>query len=201
MGFVRQCTPAGSGRDHDQPKAPVKVDDLWIRANDIGDALVVRRVIMTIAASVSDYLSHEGIRYDLLTHSNTQDSAHTAQTAHIPGDQLAKCVVLEDENGYLMAVLPASHRLDLRAVRDELNRPVELASEHELVALFSDCEPGAIPPLAPAYGIEAVVDQSLGDLPDVYFEGGDHVSLVHVSGRDFLKLMSDAPHRYISHHL
>ena len=156
---------------------------------------------MTIAASVYDYLRHEGVRFDVLVHSNTHDSAHSAQTAHVPGDQLAKCVLLEDENGYLMAVLPASHKLDVQAVRDELNRPFELATEREIIALFSDCEPGAIPPLAPAYGIEAVVDQSLGDIPDVYFEAGDHVSLVHVSGRDFLKLMSDAPHRHISHHL
>ena len=155
---------------------------------------------MTIAASVYDYLSHEGIRYDMLLHPNTQDSAHSAQAAHVPGDRLAKCVVLEDENGYLMAVLPASHRLDLQAVREELNRPVELATEREIIALFSDCEPGAVPPLAPAYGFDAVVDQSLGDLPDVYFEAGDHESLVHVSGSDFMRLMSDAPHRHISHH-
>ena len=156
---------------------------------------------MAIAASVYDYLSRERIRYDMLVHPITQDSAHSAQTAHVPGDQLAKCVLLEDENGYVMAVLPASHRLDMQAVRDELHRPVGLATESEIASLFSDCEPGAIPPLAPAYGIEAVVDQSLGDIPDVYFEAGDHVSLVHVSGRDFHKLMSDAPHRHISHHL
>ena len=156
---------------------------------------------MTIAASVHDYLRHEGIEYDMLVHPNTHDSAHTAQTAHISGDQLAKSVLLEDENGYVMAVLPASHKLDLQAVRDELHRPVELANEREIITLFSDCEPGAIPPLACAYGLEAVVDQSLGDIKDVYFEAGDHTSLVHVSGRDFLKLMSDAPHRYISHHL
>ena len=156
---------------------------------------------MSIATSVHEYLSHEGVRYDVLIHPNTHDSAHSAQTAHVSGDQLAKSVLLEDENGYVMAVLPASHKLDLQAVREELNRPVELATEREIIALFSDCEPGAIPPLAPAYGLEAVVDQSLGDIPDVYFEAGDHTSLVHVSGRDFLKLMSDAPHRHISHHL
>lgn len=156
---------------------------------------------MPIAASVWDYLSHQGVRYDTVIHANTHDSAHSAQAAHVPGDQVAKCVLLEDENGYLMAVLPASHKLDLQAVRDELSRPVELATEREIVELFRDCEPGAIPPLAPAYGIEAVVDHSLADTPDVYFEAGDHVSLIHVSGRDFLKLMSDAPQRHISHHL
>jgi Ala-tRNA(Pro) deacylase len=150
---------------------------------------------------VWDHLGREGVGYNTVMHSSTHDSAHSAQAAHIPGDQLAKCVLLEDENGYLMAVLPATHKLDLQAVRDELRRPLELATEREIVELFRDCEPGAIPPLPRAYGIEAVVDQSLADIADVYFEAGDHVSLIHVSGRDFLKLMSDAPQRHISHHL
>src|SRR5689334_21207018 len=130
---------------------------------------------MPIAASVREYLRHEGIPYDTVTHSNTHDSSHSAQAAHVSGDQVAKCVLLEDENGYLMAVLPASHRLDLQAVRYELDRPFEMARENEIIELFSDCEPGAIPPLAPAYGIEAVVDKSLADISDVYFEAGDHV--------------------------
>jgi Ala-tRNA(Pro) deacylase len=108
--------------------------------------------------------------------------------------------MLGDDNGYLMAVIPASHRLDLSAVRHELNRDLGLATEREIMELFKDCEPGAVPPLGCAYGIEMVLDQSLGDTPDAYFEGGDHESLVHVSGRDFLKLMAGAARRNVSHH-
>jgi Ala-tRNA(Pro) deacylase len=154
---------------------------------------------MTIAASVRQYLAHEGVEYSTITHYRTGDSSHSAQAAHVPGDRVAKCVMLGDDNGYLMAVIPASHRLDLTALRNELNRDLGLASEREIMELFKDCEPGAVPPLGCAYGIEMVLDQSLGDTPDAYFEGGDHESLVHVSGRDFLKLMADAPRRNVSH--
>ena len=156
---------------------------------------------MTIAASVRRYLADEGVEYDTITHSRTRDSSHSAQAAHVPGDQLAKCVMLSDDNGYLMAVIPASHRLDLSAVRHELHRDLGLATERELMELFKDCEPGAVPPLGCAYGIEMVLDQSFGDMPDAYFEGGDHESLVHVSGSDFLKLMANAPRRFVSHRL
>ncbi|HEY6922417.1 MAG TPA: YbaK/EbsC family protein [Steroidobacteraceae bacterium] len=154
---------------------------------------------MPIAASVRQYLAREGVEYDTVTHSRTADSSHSAQAAHVPGDRLAKCVMLGDDNGYLMAVIPASHRLDLTAVRQELNRDLGLATEQEIMDIFKDCEPGAVPPLGCAYGIDVVLDQSLGDMPDAYFEGGDHESLVHVSGRDFLKLMADAPRRIVSH--
>lgn len=156
---------------------------------------------MPIAASVRQYLAREGVEYDTITHARTRDSSHSAQAAHVPGDRRAKCVMLGDDNGYLMAVIPSSHRLDLAALRQELNRDLGLASEREIMELFKDCEPGAVPPLGCAYGIDVVLDQSLGDMPDAYFEGGDHESLVHVSGRDFIKLMADAPRRIVSHRI
>ncbi|HWK74964.1 MAG TPA: YbaK/EbsC family protein [Povalibacter sp.] len=154
---------------------------------------------MTIAASVENFLNQAHVPYDVVAHRHTWNSTYTAQAAHIPGDRLAKCVMLEDSQGYLMAVLPATHMVDLGAVRQVLGRPVGLATEGELAGLFMDCEPGAIPPLAQAYGVDAIVDESLLYADDVYFEGGDHCALIHVNGRDFRKLMSDALRGQISH--
>ncbi len=156
---------------------------------------------MSVSICVKDYLTGQRVKYDTLIHPTTQDAAHTAQAAHVPGDRVAKAVVLEDENGYVMAVIPASHKLDLEAVGRELNRNLALTQEPKLVDLFRDCEPGAIPALGQAYGMETVVDRSLADNPAVYFEGGDHLSLVRISGPDFRKLMADAPQRRISRHL
>ena len=93
---------------------------------------------MTIAASVTDHLSREGVPYEVITHEHTRDSNHSAEAAHIPGDQLAKCVMLEDGEGYLMAVLPATHKVDLGAIHRQLNRKLSLATDHEL-ADFITC--------------------------------------------------------------
>lgn len=155
---------------------------------------------MTIAASVQDHLNREGVRYETITHEHTRDSSHSAQAAHIPGDQLAKCVMLEDAAGYVMAVLPATHKVDLGAVHRQLDRKLGLATDRELADLFKDCEPGAIPPLGRAYGIDTILDESLNGAQDVYFEAGDHMTLVHVTGQDFQRLMADAPRGEISHH-
>jgi|KBSSwiStaDraftv2_1062776.scaffolds.fasta_scaffold03192_15 Ala-tRNA(Pro) deacylase len=156
---------------------------------------------MTIATSVKDHLNREGVPYEVITHEHTRDSNHSAQAAHIPGDQLAKCVMLEDSEGYVMAVLPATHKVDLGAVHRQLNRRLGLATDRELADLFKDCEPGAIPPLGRVYGIETIVDGSLSGSRDVYFEGGDHEALVHVTGKDFLRLMADAQLGEFSHHV
>src|SRR5207302_8225053 len=134
-------------------------------------------------------------------HERTQDSNHSAQAAHSSGDRLAKCVMFGgDEGGYLMAVVPASHKVDLPAVRRQLDRRLGLATDRELLELFKDCEPGALPPLGLAYGVDTILDQSLVDAPDIYFEADDHRALVHVSGSGFLKLMANAPRGQISYH-
>jgi Ala-tRNA(Pro) deacylase len=156
---------------------------------------------MTIPASVHDYLDREGVQYEVILHTATQDAAHTAQAARVPGDRLAKSVILEDDSGYVMAIIPASHKLDLQAIGRELSRELVLANERELADLFEDCEPGAVPPLGRAYGIEVVVDRNLADTPDIYFEAGDHLSVIHVSGPDFRRLMANSLERNISHHL
>ncbi|HDL85873.1 MAG TPA: YbaK/EbsC family protein, partial [Candidatus Acetothermia bacterium] len=77
-------------------------------------------------------------------------------------------------------------------------QPVALATEEEISALFPDCDTGAIPPVGAAYGLKTVVDESLEGHEDVYFEGGDHRSLVHLSGAEFHQLMGKIPHERFS---
>ncbi len=144
---------------------------------------------MAIARTLKWYLESHGVEYEILPHPRTRSSRETAEAAHIWGDQLAKSVLLEDERGYVMAVLPASHRIAMTELNTQLRRELELATEAEIERIFADCETGAVPPLGAAYGIPAVVDDSLMHLRGVYFEAGDHEDLVYVSGDDFAGLL------------
>jgi Ala-tRNA(Pro) deacylase len=153
---------------------------------------------MSIAASVQSYLTREDLPYTTVAHEYTRDSAHSAQAAHVPGDLVAKCVVLEDDEGYVMAVVPATHKVDLGALHRMLHRNLGLATDRELIELFRDCEPGAVPPIGSAYGLDTILDERLALAPDVYFEGGDHQALIHMSGDDFLRMMAGARRGQIS---
>ena len=156
---------------------------------------------MAMALRVRHFLDRHGIDYELVPHPPGRDSMHIAEAAHIRGDRLAKTVVLEDDLGCLVAVMPATHRLDIDWLHHCLNRNLELAPADELPVLFTDCEPGAVPPLGEAYGLEMLVDDSLVEQPEVYFESGDDQALVRVTGEDFDDLMSHALHGRFSHHL
>ena len=82
-----------------------------------------------------------------------------------------------------------------------MQRNLGLATESELAGLFQDCAPGAIPPIGPAYGIETLVDESLLQMDDVYFEAGDHEELIHLSGKQFRELLAGARHGRYSYHV
>lgn len=153
---------------------------------------------MAIAITLQQYLDQSGVEYEVLPHSHTQTSLDTAHASHIPAEHIAKSVILEDENGYLMAVIPASHHIDLGKLSRQMERRLGLATEDELPGLFNDCEIGAIPPIGDAYQMEVVMDDSLEKCPDVYFEAGDHTDLIHVRSAAFLELMQNARHGHFS---
>jgi Ala-tRNA(Pro) deacylase len=153
---------------------------------------------MGIAISLQQDLDGHSVPYDVTVHEFTRCSSETARASSIPEDNLAKGVLLRREDGYLLAIVPASYRVELGALSDWLDEPIVLASEAEASTIFGDCEIGSVPPVAGAYELMAVIDDSLEDSGDVYFEGGDHRTLVHLTGDSFQQLMQDVPHVHIA---
>ncbi len=154
---------------------------------------------MSIANTIKSYLSKHQVEFELVPHPKTFSSHDSAESAHVADDHIAKAVIIKDEKGYAVVVIPGSNWVKLQALDDELNRKFELAEESEVNLLFKDCEPGAIPPLGLAYGLETFLDQQLTTLANIYFEAGDHKNLVHVHGEEFHALFKGVRHGYFSH--
>ncbi|TPN33137.1 aminoacyl-tRNA deacylase [Mesorhizobium sp. B2-3-3] len=154
---------------------------------------------MTIAARLKDFIDQKGISYDTVAHHRTSTSRQAAIAAHVPGSIVAKSVVVHHELGYALAVVPSTHRIELGTLQDVMDKRLGLASEDEVILLFGDCDTGAIPPIGAAYDVPVIVDESLVDAADIYFEGGDHRTLVHVSGKDFRNLTMGAHQARFSH--
>ncbi len=155
---------------------------------------------MAIAMTLKDYLADQTIAYDVVEHPRTLTASRTAEAGHVPGERLAKAVLVKDENDFIVAVLPAACHIELGRLGNCLRRRVGLATEREVGEMFADCELGAIPPVGAAYGLAVIVDDSLAEQPDVFFEAGDHETLVHVSGEQFRRLMGPAAHGQFSRH-
>jgi Ala-tRNA(Pro) deacylase len=154
---------------------------------------------MTIAVRLQQYLDSQGVDYDTVTHTPTKTSAGSARAAHVTGNWVAKPVVVHHEDGYILAVVPSTHRVEFDSLRDMLGKRSCLATEAEIARLFDDCELGAVPPIGAAYGLPVLVDESLDGATDLYFEGGDHSTLVHVGRDAFRALTKDARRARFSH--
>ena len=155
---------------------------------------------MALAPTLQKHLD-QNVTYEVITHDPTMSSTRTAQACHVSGDCLAKAIVLRrDGGGYILAVLPASHHLRLADLRQQIGADVALADETEIGRLFPDCALGAVPAVGECYDLDVIVDDSIQEQPDVYLEGGDHTTLIHISQAQFTRLMSGARHGRFSVH-
>lgn len=155
---------------------------------------------MEMAPTLVTQLAKYGISYDIIPHSYSIFSLNTANAIHISGSKMVKSVILEDDAGYVMALVPANRHVKINQLNKVLHRNMGLATESELIELFDDCDPGAIPPVGEAYKMETIVDYILDDCKDVYIESGNHEELLHLSGSDFRKLMKNSHHANICMH-
>lgn len=155
---------------------------------------------MTIASTLKQYLGENGIAYETIPHPYTDSATKTAQVAHVSGENIAKAVVLKESGNYLLAVLPAARHIRFADLGAWLGGKVELAKEEETESIFHDCDLGAIPPVGKAYGLDVVIDESLAGNGEIYFEGGDHSTLVKVSAEDFGRLTEGARRGQFSRH-
>ena len=149
---------------------------------------------MGIAITLAQYLAERGVKYDVVEHPHAVTALESAKTSHISLNRLAKAVVLKGKDGFMLAVLPASGHIQFSQLCKQLGADVDMANEEQIESLFHDCEPGAVPALGDAYGLKVIVDDSLASELEIYLEGGDHASLVHVSGSAFQQLMAGARH-------
>ncbi|MPZ37650.1 MAG: hypothetical protein GEU95_06230 [Rhizobiales bacterium] len=154
---------------------------------------------MAIAPTLQKYLDRNVV-YDVITHEPTVTSGRTAQACHVSGDQLAKAIVLRRNGNYLLAVVPASHHIRVTDLKSQLGDDVDLADEKELKRLFPDCVPGAVPAVGQCYDLDVIIDDSIQQPADVYLEGGDHMTLIHLTQAEFARLMADARHFRFSVH-
>jgi len=155
---------------------------------------------MTIPTRLSAFLEQRGTPYEICVHRRSRSSAETARAANVSPHQIAKSVILEDEAGPVMAVLPADRSVLLRDAAQLFGRRnLHLADESRLTTLFEDCDPGAVPPVGMAWGVPTLVEDELDTNAELYLESGDHQHLLRMPAASFRALMLDARHGHFCH--
>ena len=139
---------------------------------------------------LKDFLDSHNIKYVTMSHSPAYTAQQIAASAHIPGKELAKTVMVKIDGKMAMAVLPASYRVDFDLLKETVGASsVELAGEQEFKDMFPECDVGAMPPFGNLYGMEVFVAEKLSEGEEIVFNAGSHTELIRLAYKDFERLV------------
>ena len=135
------------------------------------------------------YLRENGVGFEVETHDQAFTMQEVAAALHVPGNQVAKVVIVCADEEKVMLVLPAPYRMNVDLVRDMVGaKKARLAKEEEFADLFPDCATGAMPPFGNLYGVPVYVDRSMAEEPDMVFRVGTHRETIKIAYADFARL-------------
>jgi Ala-tRNA(Pro) deacylase len=144
---------------------------------------------MSVRPAVQDYLRHANVPYAVFPHEPAFTAQTEAEATHIPRRDWAKAVVCFADGQPIQAIVAADCRVNLdRLARLAGADILRLAREDELVWLYPDCEPGAMPPLGPLYKQAVFVDEALAAEDRIAFNAGTHEDAVAMRFADFAAL-------------
>jgi len=139
---------------------------------------------------MEQYLRENGVGFEVMVHSQAFTMQEVAAALHVPGNQVAKVVIVCADDEKAMLVLPAPYRLNIEKARALLGvKKARLAKEDEFADLFPDCATGAMPPFGNLYDVPVYVDQALAEESDIVFRIGTHRESMKVAYADFARLV------------
>jgi Ala-tRNA(Pro) deacylase len=142
------------------------------------------------ATKLREFLDRYHTRYVSIRHSPAYTAQEIAASAHIPGDQMAKTVIVKLDGEFAMTILAASAQLNMVLLKEASGASeVELATESEFKNLFPDCEIGAMPPFGNLYGMPVYVAQMLTHDEEISFNAGTHSELIRMAYKDYERLV------------
>lgn len=115
----------------------------------------------------------KGSSFEEVHHQKAATAHQLALNEHVSDHSVAKVVVVFADARPLILVLPASHRVKMRRLKEALGvKEVRMAEEGDLLKLYPDCEPGSEPPMPPGDWVELWADVSMRVPGDIVFSAG-----------------------------
>ncbi len=142
------------------------------------------------------FLDEKDVKYTVIQHSRAFTAQEIAELAHIPGRELAKTVMVMIAGQLAMAVVPASHRVDFKALSSVAGAPAELAEEGDFVEWFPSCDVGAMPPFGNLYDMDVYASDTLAEDEYIAFSAGTHAEVVRMAYVDFSRWVDPVVGRF-----
>ena len=137
---------------------------------------------------ITTMLTDRQVSFEQLPHPPAFSAQKRAKYLRVSGSRVAKSVLLHGPEGFLVAILPASYRIDTVELGRALGGPVRLATSKEIRTIFPDCEWGVVPPFSRLYGLPTILDDSFPPEDWIVFETHTHMTSIRLRCEDFERL-------------
>lgn len=151
-----------------------------------------------LPSAVASYLKKTSAKVEPLGHRTVFTAYDAAQTLKLDLKTVGKTLVLSDGSETIVAVIPASHNADLKAlgrlVKEHRTRhgagkigKLAFATERSIKSRLK-ATPGAVPPFGPMLGLETYVDKLLTKPNTVVVSGGSFEASLSMTPTELLRL-------------
>ena len=148
---------------------------------------------------IADFLTDQQVAFEPVPHAPAFSANRLAKYLRISGSYVAKAVLLYGNEGFLLAILPATHRIDAQLLGEALGGSIRLASAQEIAWMFHDCEWGVVPPFGALYGLTTVLEDAISPDATMVFETHTHVEAIRLKCCDYERLERPRRLRFAQH--
>jgi Ala-tRNA(Pro) deacylase len=134
------------------------------------------------------FLDDNHVRFETMIHPLAYTAQRLARRLQVSLGEVVKSVLLLGPTGYVVAVMPGTHRIDLTAAATILGRPLRMAQPAEIARLFRDCQWGNVVPFGSLYGVATIVDDAIDPDGAIVFPAHRHFLAIRMRYQDFANL-------------
>lgn len=157
---------------------------------------------MPISKKVLDYLKKKKYKYEIIEHKTTYTAWDTARTTQkqekkVKPEEIVKALVVKADKDYLLALIPASYRLDKKKILKLVNaeqkkkklpaaKSLDLAKEAWMKKNVPG-KVGATPPFRELLKLEIYIDNVLAKQKNLYVGSGEYEYSIKLAAKQYLK--------------
>jgi len=156
---------------------------------------------MRMPNKIKNFLDKYAPNYQVIVHRTVYTAYDLAQTLKHEMDKVLKTLVIKADKNYVLVVIPASYRLDIKALQKLLKaKAVKIEQERIMPKLFK-IKAGAISPFhGPLHKLPVYLDKAVLKTQKALVQAGSFEESVHLKTKDLLKAVQGTVGNFAKKH-
>ena len=142
---------------------------------------------MPISKSLEKLLKQNKIKFEVVEHRKVYTAFDSAETQDIKLTEVAKGVLLKGKKNLYLAVLPAGHNCDFKALGKLAGDRLSMAKENNIKNKLKT-KIGLLPPFGSLFKLPVFLDKKLLKNKKINLPAGSYTESVVMSVKDYIKL-------------